>query len=99
MRNAEWGNRRSSAVFFNFFRQIAYRGLGTACGLWQDRAGMETKVKCGSPNVEAGAARGQYGEPKLINAEKPMESSGIHPNAESGLRNADWERRNRPSAG
>ena len=60
---------------------------------------METKVKCGSPNVEAGAARGQYGEPKLINAEKPMESSGIHPNAESGLRNADWERRNRPSAG
>jgi hypothetical protein len=29
---------------------------------------------CGSPNVEAGAARGHYGEPKLINPEKAVKS-------------------------
>jgi hypothetical protein len=32
--NCGSGNRAVIANFFIFFRQIAYRGLGTAYGLW-----------------------------------------------------------------
>jgi len=36
-----------------------------------------------------GAARGHYGEPKLINPERAMESNGNDPNAECGMRNEE----------
>ncbi len=67
---------------------------------------METKVKCGSPNVEAGAARGQYGEPKLKNRWKALAtlqlrveeseppSSRPSPAGEGGAAHGHGERRN-----
>ncbi len=39
--------------------------------LWSLDCGLRI-AECGSPNVEAGAARGHYGGPKLINSEWPF---------------------------
>ena len=60
--------------FFIFFGQIAYRGLGAARHLWQNRTGMETKGKCG---VRHPVRRGEPPRPqRRLNLERGVQDGG-----------------------